>query len=57
MHADLEPFAPFTSSNPLLHAVSLLTLHSFCVVTGVLGLAAWIAVQYRQQSIIRRSQI
>jgi membrane-bound metal-dependent hydrolase YbcI (DUF457 family) len=57
MHTDLKPFAPFTSSNQLLHIVSLFTLHSFCVVTGALGLVAWIAAHYRRQSIVRRSQI
>ena len=54
MHADLEPFAPFASSNPLLHAISLVTLHSFCLVTGLLGVAAWIAVRYHQRSVNTR---
>ena len=54
MHADLEPFAPFTSSNPLLHAVSLIALHCVCLATGVLGLATWIAVRYHQRSVNKR---
>jgi membrane-bound metal-dependent hydrolase YbcI (DUF457 family) len=37
MHADMEPFAPFSDANPLLGAVFLNTLHGFCVLTGLVG--------------------
>jgi membrane-bound metal-dependent hydrolase YbcI (DUF457 family) len=37
MHADMEPFAPFSNANPLLGAVFLNTLHGFCLVAGVVG--------------------
>jgi membrane-bound metal-dependent hydrolase YbcI (DUF457 family) len=37
MHADMNPFAPFSDRNPLLGAVFLNTLHGFCVVAGVVG--------------------
>lgn len=37
MHADMEPFAPFSAANPLLGAVFLNTLHGFCLVAGVVG--------------------
>ena len=37
MHADMEPFAPFSDGNPLLGAVFLNTLHGFCLVAGVVG--------------------
>jgi membrane-bound metal-dependent hydrolase YbcI (DUF457 family) len=37
MHADMEPFAPFSDANPLLGAVFLNTLHGLCLVAGVVG--------------------
>jgi len=37
MHADMEPFAPFSGRNPLLGAMFLNTLHGFCLVAGVVG--------------------
>lgn len=37
MHADMEPFAPFSDGNPLLGAVFLNTLYGFCLVAGVVG--------------------
>jgi hypothetical protein len=37
MHADLVPLAPFADGNALLGAVSLVTLHVACVVSGLLG--------------------
>jgi hypothetical protein len=42
MHADIMPLAPFTQVNVLHLAVSLRTLHVFCIVTGVLGLLWWL---------------
>jgi membrane-bound metal-dependent hydrolase YbcI (DUF457 family) len=38
MHADMQPFWPFSEGNPLLRVVSLGTLHWMCLVAGVLGL-------------------
>jgi membrane-bound metal-dependent hydrolase YbcI (DUF457 family) len=37
MHGDMQPFAPFSASNPLLHAVPLGLLHWFCLGAGVVG--------------------
>ena len=37
MHADLEPFWPFTSSNGLLGLLSVEALHWFCLACGALG--------------------
>jgi membrane-bound metal-dependent hydrolase YbcI (DUF457 family) len=37
MHADMNPFAPFSDRNPLLGAVFLNTLHGFCLLAGVVG--------------------
>jgi membrane-bound metal-dependent hydrolase YbcI (DUF457 family) len=45
MHADMHPFAPFSSRNPLLGAVFLNTLHAFCLLAGVVG-AIVIGVRY-----------
>ncbi|HEX9952518.1 MAG TPA: metal-dependent hydrolase [Rubricoccaceae bacterium] len=39
MHRDIRPFLPLTTSNPLLGAVPLDTLHLLCTVAGVAGLA------------------
>ena len=43
MHADLHPFAPLSTDNPLLYAVTLDTLHLGCVVAGIFGLGIWLA--------------
>jgi membrane-bound metal-dependent hydrolase YbcI (DUF457 family) len=37
MHADMQPFAPFSDANPLLGAVLLNTLHGFCLLAGLVG--------------------
>jgi len=37
MHRDITPFAPFSDSNPLLHLVSLTTLHLACVAAGIVA--------------------
>lgn len=38
MHADMQPFAPLSSHNPLLGAVSLRALHLGLITAGALGL-------------------
>ena len=38
MHRDIQPLAPFASTNALLGSLSLNTLHLGCVVLGALGL-------------------
>jgi len=45
MHADMNPFAPFSDRNPLLGAVFLITLHGFCLLAGLAG-AIVIGVRY-----------
>lgn len=37
MHADLEPFSPFTQQNSLLDIISASTLHELCLYSGLLG--------------------
>lgn len=37
MHPDIRPFSPFSQGNPLLHAVSLSSLHWSCLLAGIAG--------------------
>jgi membrane-bound metal-dependent hydrolase YbcI (DUF457 family) len=47
MHADLEPFSPFTAINPFLHLVSIEALHEFCLYSGLAGAGLYFAVAHR----------
>ena len=38
MHADMAPFWPFSTANPLLGAVPLVALHLACIAAGLAGL-------------------
>lgn len=44
MHADMEPLAPLSAENALLHVISVDALHILFVLSGVLGLALIFAV-------------
>ena len=37
MHADVEPFEPFSSRNPLYCIISFFPLHALCLALGALG--------------------
>ena len=37
MHSDMQPYAPVSQANGLLHLVSVDALHVVCVLSGVLG--------------------
>ena len=37
MHQDMMPLSPFTSTNPMLHLVSLSLLHLLCLALGAVG--------------------
>jgi membrane-bound metal-dependent hydrolase YbcI (DUF457 family) len=52
MHADMQPFAPFSDANPLLGAVFLGTLHGFCVLAEIVG-GVVIGVRYLRGSQVR----
>jgi membrane-bound metal-dependent hydrolase YbcI (DUF457 family) len=52
MHADMQPFEPFSDANPLLGAVLLDTLHGFCLLAGLVGVVA-IAVRYFRKRDVR----
>ena len=41
MHADILPLSPFTSDNPLYHAIGLLQLHLLCVIAAIVGGLLW----------------
>jgi hypothetical protein len=45
MHRDVQPFAPWSSSNPLLHVVSPAALHIGCVVLGCVGLVGIVVLR------------
>lgn len=46
MHADVTPFAPYSTASPLLGSLSVSTLHRLCLYSGLLGTALFIAVNY-----------
>jgi len=50
MHADIMPFRPFSSHNPLFHVVDVGYLHLGCVAAGVLGLIVIIVHRDRDQA-------
>jgi hypothetical protein len=37
MHSDMQPIAPASDANALLHVISVDSLHLVCVISGVLG--------------------
>lgn len=38
MHGDITPLAPFSNSNGLYRAISLKTMHLFCIGAGIAGI-------------------
>jgi len=50
MHADVEPFAPFTSDNPFLDLVPVAALHVGLIVLGALGAGAMLARHRRSRA-------
>ena len=44
MHADMEPFAPWSSANDLLSLLPIDVLHWVCIGSGVVGLIIYLAV-------------
>jgi hypothetical protein len=49
MHADLEPFYPFSKSNAFLNLISVSALHKFCIYSGVMGGAAFFTINWLQK--------
>ncbi|MBI2309252.1 MAG: hypothetical protein HYU78_18325 [Rhodocyclales bacterium] len=46
MHADVEPFSPFTLTNPFLGFLSVEVLHKFCLYSGLLGVGLYFAISH-----------
>ncbi len=46
MHADVEPFAPFTLNNPILGLLSVEGVHNFCLYSGLLGVGLYFAISH-----------
>ena len=47
MHADVEPFYPFTASNSFLGILSISALNKLCLYTGLGGAGIYYLVQYK----------
>src|ERR1700722_18230184 len=45
MHADMTPLAPFSQSNAVLDWLSYAGIHIACVISGILGLTAWVIIR------------
>jgi membrane-bound metal-dependent hydrolase YbcI (DUF457 family) len=37
MHADVEPFRPFSAQNPSYNLINWIALHAFCLVLAAVG--------------------
>ena len=52
MHADMRPFYPATSDNPLLGLISIGGLHGLCLLSGLVGALIYCGVtRYRQSKL------
>ncbi len=49
MHADLQPYFPFSPNNDLLGVISIEHLHQFCVYSGLLGAVIFFLIQWRNR--------
>ncbi|GLR71009.1 metal-dependent hydrolase [Agaribacter marinus] len=47
MHADVEPFFPFTQDNLFLGIISVSTLHKVCIYSGLIGTAIYFGVSWK----------
>lgn len=47
MHADVQPFFPFTLNNSFLGMVSVQTLHKICLYSGLAGAALYYFLEWR----------
>ena len=46
MHHDIRPLAPFSQANPLMGLVSHDGVYQLCAIAGVVGVVAWVAMQW-----------
>jgi hypothetical protein len=49
MHRDMQPFLPFAEGNDLLYFISIGPLHLYCILAGLLGLAALLGLKSRHR--------
>jgi hypothetical protein len=49
MHSDMQPLAPLSNTNALLHAISVGWLHLVCVLGGVVGGLAFLVALNRRR--------
>jgi len=46
MHIDVQPFYPFSYLNPMLGFVDVITLHKFCLYSGLVGAVIYYSVRF-----------
>jgi len=56
MHADVKPFYPITTSNPLLELISVKSLHKFCLISGLIGGTLYFVISWRQKQLTKKSE-
>lgn len=56
MHDDIKPLSPFTDNNVLLGTIPIATLHTICVASGFIGLAAMFLLSANPCSKIKANQ-
>jgi len=47
MHADVQPYFPFSVRNELLEIISVEALHNYCMMAGLVGILLLMAVNWR----------
>lgn len=50
LHDDIKPLAPFTNNNVLLGSISITTLHTICVTSGLIGLIGMCLLKAKSDS-------
>ncbi len=45
MHIDVQPFYPFSYLNPMLGFVGVITLHKFCLYSGLVGAVIYFSIR------------
>ncbi len=49
MHADVEPFFPFTLDNQFLGLISVSVLHKLCLYSGLVGAAIYYGINWKMK--------
>ncbi len=49
MHADVEPFSPFTNDNTFLGLISVSALHKVCVYSGFIGGMLYFIIRFARK--------